>query len=112
MNQRNSVFLYLAVTFAVLCLAGTVRAEDWPQWRGPRGDGPSTGTGLPIKWGPGENVVWKTALPGKGHSSASIVGDRIFLTSCLEADSKHLVLCLDRPTGKILWTQEQPFKRQ
>jgi outer membrane protein assembly factor BamB len=59
-------------------------AEDWPAWRGPRGDGSSREHGIPTEWdGPEErNVAWETALPGVGHASPIVWGDRIFLASC------------------------------
>ena len=80
----------------LLALATSVAAEDWPGWRGPHGDGTSTEGNLPIRWSATENVAWKVAIPGKGHSSPIVSGDRIFLTTCLEKDGKRLLLCLDR----------------
>lgn len=85
----------------------TVRAENWPAWRGPRGDGSSTETGLPLRWSNTDNVVWKTPLPGSGYSSPIIWGDRVYLTWCLDEDAKpekpRVLACLDRLSGKILW---------
>jgi outer membrane protein assembly factor BamB len=105
---------YRAVFASVICLAlaNTVRAEDWPGWRGPRGDGTSTETNIPLKWSATENVAWKTPIPGKGHSSPVVWGDRVFLTTCLEKEGKHLLLCLDRKTGQVLWQKEEPIKLQ
>src|SRR5262245_2037884 len=54
--------------------------SDWPRFRGPNGQGASTGKGLPVTWGDKANVVWKTELPGAGTSSPILVGPRIFLT--------------------------------
>ena len=92
-----------------LALNSPARAEDWPGWRGPRGDGTSTEKGIPTKWGKDDNIAWKAAVPGRGHSSPVIWGDRVFLTSGLEKDGKQflkegkqLLLCLDRKDGKIL----------
>jgi outer membrane protein assembly factor BamB len=87
----------------VLALAASVQAEEWPGWRGPRGDGTSTETGLPIHWSRTENVRWKTNIPGKGHSSPIVWGDRVFVTTCVESEGKRLLLCLDRNTGTVLW---------
>lgn len=96
-----------AVSLAVLVLLGPgLGAEEWPSWRGPRGDGVSTETGLPLRWSKDENVRWKVAIPGIGHSSPAIWGDRLFLTSCLETEEKRLLLCLDRRDGKLLWQRE------
>jgi len=104
----RSMFL----TLAFLVSAVPAYAEDWPCWRGPRYDGTSVETGIPVKWSATDNIAWKTPLPGKGHSSPAIWGDRIFLTSCLENENKQLILCLDRKDGKILWQQDQPQKIQ
>ena len=78
-------------------------ADNWPQWRGPRGDGTSEETGIPVRWGETENVLWKAPIPGKGHSSPVVWDDRVFVTTCLEKEQKRLLLCLDRRDGKVLW---------
>lgn len=92
------------VPFVVLfVLASPLHAEDWPAWRGPRLDGTSSETGVPTRWSSTDNVKWKTAIPGKGHSSPIVWGDRVFVTSCVEDDGKRLLLCLDRRDGKVLW---------
>lgn len=85
--------------------AGLCRGENWPGWRGPRGDGTSLETNVPLKWSATENVAWKTALPGEGHSSPIVWGDRIFLTTALKETEERVLLCLDRVTGKVLWQQ-------
>ena len=71
----------LALAFVVLGSAAP--AGEWPSWRGPHGDGTSDETGLPLRWSRGENVAWKTAIPGKGHSSPIVWDDRVFVTSQL-----------------------------
>ena len=74
----------LLLTLALLSVPLTVRAGDWPGSRGPRGDGISDEQKVPLTWSGTENVAWKTKIPGKGHSSPVIWGDRIFLTTCVE----------------------------
>jgi outer membrane protein assembly factor BamB len=104
---------------------------NWTQWRGLDCTGVSTETGLPLEWNRNRNVLWKTPIEGRGHSSPVVWGDRIFLTSDLEGDIvpgakavthiiegkefKHpdsmggdrrhtlRVLCLDRESGRLLW---------
>jgi outer membrane protein assembly factor BamB len=101
---------------------------NWPQFRGPNGTGIGDGQQPPVSWNvkTGENVRWKTPIPGLGHSCPAIWGNRIFITTAIsgkpdqkikignygEVDSvddktKHKweVLCLDRDTGKILWNR-------
>ena len=83
----------------------------WPQFRGPGGSGIARdSSGLPVHFGPDENVVWKTPIPS-GVSSPCIWGDRIFLTSFDNDDRKLETLCIDRKTGEILWRRDIPVKR-
>jgi hypothetical protein len=106
--QLTRHFVLILGIFAAV----SVRAEDWPQWRGPRGDGTSTETNLPLKWSATENIAWKTAVPGRGHSSPTVWGDRIFLTTCLEDQQQHVTLCYDRRDGKLIWERALPSKTQ
>lgn len=91
-----------AVVFLTLAATG---ADEWPAWRGPRGDGTSGETAVPLRWSATENVLWKTPIPGKGHSSPVVWGDRVFVTTCLEAQKERKLLCLDARNGKILWAR-------
>lgn len=91
-----------------------LRAENWPQFRGPGGLGLSAARGLPVRWSATENIAWKTDLPGPGSSSPIVWGDRIFIT-CYSGygisesnpgnpeDLKRHLLCIQRADGKILW---------
>jgi outer membrane protein assembly factor BamB len=94
--------LAFVVAFA-LSLTPVARAQDWPQWRGPRGDGTSSETNLPTTWSETENVHWKVEVSGTGHSSPIVVGDKVFLTTALEKEQKRLLICFDRRDGKRLW---------
>ena len=84
---------------APVCLAG----DDWPQFRGPTGQGISDSTGLPLTWGESENVVWKTAVHGKSHSSPVVWGDQVWLTTATEKGDDLSALCLDKGSGKIIY---------
>jgi outer membrane protein assembly factor BamB len=90
---------------ALSLLAAPALAEDWPCWRGPRLDGTSTDQKAPLEWGKTDNVRWKVAIPGRGYSSPIIYGERVFLTVCDEEKLERVLLCLDRKTGKTLWSQ-------
>lgn len=100
------------LSLACLCLsfANLAHAEDWPQWRGPRLDGSSSEHNLPLRWTAAENIAWKTPLPGLGHSSPVVVGERVFLTTCVveqkSVDKPRRLICLDRRDGRILWQRE------
>ena len=97
-----SRFLCLLV---LLSINASVLAENWPCWRGPRGDGTSAETQIPVKWNgeTGEGVAWKVAIPGKGHSSPIVWKDRVLVTTCVEESRERLLLCLNRDDGEILW---------
>jgi outer membrane protein assembly factor BamB len=99
---RRFFFLISAVGLSSVCLA-----EDWPEFRGPTGQGHSTATGLPTEFGPQKNVVWKAAVPGLGWSSPVVVAGQIYLTTAVEkgADHELCALALDAETGSILWQQ-------
>jgi outer membrane protein assembly factor BamB len=88
-------------------LAAVACAEDWPAWRGPRGDGTSVETNVPTTWdgGSGQNVRWKTPIPGSGYSSPIVTSDVVFLTACDEKSRHRMLHCLDRNSGKIVWTR-------
>jgi outer membrane protein assembly factor BamB len=111
--------------WGVVLFTGLAAGAEWPQFRGPSGSG--VGTGSPVlEWNgeSGKNVLWKTAIPGLGHSSPVISGDRLFVTTAVpasgeaqlkvglygditpvkgEAAQSFRLYCLDRNSGKILW---------
>jgi outer membrane protein assembly factor BamB/dienelactone hydrolase len=100
------------VLLAVLVFLGSplspVRAEDWPFWRGPRGDGISGEREAPVRFGPRENVAWRVETPGIGHSSPIIWRDALFLTSAVgEGDeARRVLLRYDRQNGRQVWERE------
>lgn len=94
---------------------------DWARFRGPGGLGISKAKNLPVRWSDTENLVWKTELPGPGTSSPVLHGDRLYLTchtgyglgesnpGAMDDLERH-VLCVDRSTGKIVWSREVESK--
>jgi outer membrane protein assembly factor BamB len=79
-------------------------SSDWPAWRGPTGDGIApAGQSPPVTWSETENVVWKAKVPGRGHSSPTVFGDRVFIATAEEDKQLQAVLCFDRSTGDPLW---------
>jgi outer membrane protein assembly factor BamB len=81
-----------------------VSSTDWPWWRGPQRDGIApAGQTVPLTWSETENVVWKSPVPGRGHGSPTVVGDRVFLATADVERQEQAVLCFDRATGKTLW---------
>ena len=95
-------------TIALLAAALPLLAENWPGFRGPAGQGVSVETSVPVKWSDGENIAWKTAIPGLGWSSPIVWGSRVFVTAAMkEADGSHAghIVSIDAATGKILWNK-------
>ena len=109
--------------------AAAAATANWPQFRGPAASGVGSVDG-PIKWGveSGENVRWRVPVPGLGHSSPVVWGDRVFLTTAVpvganeqplktglygdiapvreDGEYRWLVLCFDKATGRLLWERE------
>lgn len=123
-TRWRSIFVTSLLVFAAVLHGADLRAQpqsasEWRQFRGPDGQGVCQSDGLPIAWSADHNLAWKTALPGPGGSSPVVFGDHIHLTCYsgygvpgstsgdLSALQRHLI-CLDRATGKILWTKDVP----
>lgn len=99
MMQRLTVIVLLT---GLTATAGN--ATDWPYWRGPTSNGVAPAGPLPpLEWDESKNVVWKTRLPGRGHASPTVVGQRIYLATADEDAGNQVLLALDRSTGKIVW---------
>lgn len=117
MNMRGRVMLWACG----LILTGVGGAADWAQFRGPNGTGVvADKAAYPTVWSDTQNVKWSTPLPGPGSSSPIVVGDKLFVTcfsgvgengAGTEGLKRHLI-CIERASGKIVWTQtvaaEQP----
>ena len=98
--------LLLATSFHPLT-ASVNPSADWPAWRGPTRDGHAApGQTPPVQWSESQNIVWKIAVPGRGHGSPTVVGDRIYLPTADPIKQSQSVLCLDRSTGKLVWQTE------
>ena len=83
-------------------LGSSVRAEDWPQFRGPGGQGHSAERDVPLRWSESENVRWKTPVPGHGWSSPVIRGNEIWLTTATDDGRSLRAIRLDRESGRIV----------
>jgi outer membrane protein assembly factor BamB len=94
----RAVCLLLLVIFPGLALAG----DDWPQFRGPTGQGESDATGLPLTWSETENVAWKKPVPGQGWSSPTALGNQVWLTTAVDGGHSLHAICFDRATGRTL----------
>ena len=88
--------LLLLLASASLALAD----DNWPQFRGPRGDGISDSKGLPAEWSADKNIKWKTAIHGKAWSSPVIWGKQVWMSSATEDGHQLYAICVDRDSGK------------
>ncbi len=110
MRLFRCLAVYTCLTaLIVAATSAQLRGEDWPCWRGPRGDGTSQATAAPQHWNAANNsaqhVKWKVDVPGRGHASPIVFGNKIFTVSCDEDARERLLLCYERNTGKELWRQ-------
>jgi outer membrane protein assembly factor BamB len=91
------------ILMLITSLCAAARAENWPGFRGPTGQGISTETNLPLKWGPSENIAWKADIAGIGWSSPVVWNDRVFLTAATDEGTSCHVISVDANNGKVLW---------
>ena len=91
---------------SLLALALSAPAENWPQFRGPTGQGISSEQDLPMHWSVDSNVVWKAAIPGEGWSSPIVWNDKVFVTYATERGTRCHVLALNTKSGKIIWDKD------
>ncbi len=86
------------------CCADSAQAENWPRFRGENGTGVSAQKGFPTTWSPGD-YAWIVELPGLGHSSPSIWGEKLFITSAVDEGALRYLFCLNAVTGKQIWSR-------
>jgi len=102
MSRVNRICLAFSLSLGAMGL----RAENWPEFRGPDRQGHSAEKNLPLKWSQRENIRWKAAIPGDSWSTPIVWGDRMFLTTATDKGESCRVVSLDSGTGKVLWDRE------
>lgn len=128
MRKSSSIgrSLALALVLAAPVAAADVAETYWPQWRGPLASGEAPHGDPPVEWSEETNVRWKVPIPGRGHASPIVWGDRIFLLTAVPTKAgaggaavdpgsgrrrpvlpdgavRYVVLALDRATGSVVW---------
>ncbi|HEY2883535.1 MAG TPA: PQQ-binding-like beta-propeller repeat protein [Pirellulales bacterium] len=93
----------IAMALCAWCVAPLAAGENWPQFRGPNGDGISDASDLPVKFGEAENLRWKTPMPGKAWSSPVVWGKQIWLTNATEDGKEIYFVCVDLDSGKVIY---------
>jgi outer membrane protein assembly factor BamB len=98
-TMKSLLFLIITTSAAV---HSTLAEEQWPQFRGPEGNGHTRSTGLPLKWDGKTNITWRTPIHDRGWSSPVIWGDQIWITTATKGGQKLFAVCVDKNTGKII----------
>lgn len=104
MNTRLPLALILSAA-----LTASVCAQEWTRFRGPNGSGISSSKAIPSEISDGD-ILWKTDLPGVGHSSPVIWMDKVFVTTTGDQSGGFSTVCADAKSGAIRWTRDFPLK--
>ena len=108
-NRRNMLFF---CTLGLLTLCGPAAKADWPEFRGPWGDGhvsapgDSKPVGLPLHWSETDNVKWKTEIPHRGWSTPVVLGGQVWLTTATQDGHDYFAICVDAETGRIRFSEK------
>jgi outer membrane protein assembly factor BamB len=109
--RRFSVTFFVSFCFLTVSVYGAGTGGDWPDFRGPDGDGhavppvQNAPIGLPLHWSETQNVAWNTPIPYRGWSSPVILGAQIWLTTATRDGHDFFAICVDKDSGKILFNQ-------
>ena len=90
----------LALALVLTLTARVADAEDWPEFRGPTGQGHSSERGLPLEWSEARNVLWKVPVPGRGWSSPVVSGGRVWMTTATENGASLRALAYEVESGR------------
>ena len=105
LHRRCAALSLLAAAVLTAHSVFTLRAANWPAWRGPDGSGICLESNLPLHWSTNENVRWRVPLPDRGNSTPIVWGNRVFVTQAVPKESRRTLMCFDRRDGKLLWQQ-------
>ena len=100
--------LVIRIGLSFFVASASASENEWPEFRGPTGQGTSQATKVPVQWSATENIVWKVAVPGRGWSSPVLSNGRLYLTTAIgEGDAVSLrALSFDAKDGRTLWDAE------
>lgn len=100
MKSAGKCLFYAAL--AVLSASAVSAESNWPDWRGPNGDGHANAEDLPLTWSESENIAWKVPIHGRGYSTPVVWGDQIWLTTATEDGKELYAVCVSLKNGEIL----------
>jgi outer membrane protein assembly factor BamB len=102
MWNSGSRRMALVAAGALLVSLNVFAVDNWPQFRGPDGDGHAKGSHPPVAWSESNNVKWKTLIHGRGWASPVVWGNQVWVTTATEDASKLSALCIDAGTGRVI----------
>lgn len=105
--MRRVLLCCLAFAGFATALVSSAAAQEWTRFRGPNGTGESETTTIPASW-TDKDLNWKIELPGYGHSSPVLWGEKIFLLSADPKTAARYVLCINAADGKTIWRRDYP----
>ncbi len=105
MNRAYSIVGLATLGFIILATPAAQAEVRWPRWRGPRGDGHSPESQLPIQWDH-SHVRWRTALESGGESSPIVWDEKVFLTTAGKDGRHRNIVCIDRRDGNVIWEKQ------
>jgi outer membrane protein assembly factor BamB len=108
--RKVALTLFLALGTAA-GITGMAFADNWPRFRGPNGTGIANDKDVPVEWNERDGILWKTPIPGAGHSSPVVWHHRIFVQSATPEADGRLLLCVNAADGKVLWSRSMPATR-
>ena len=103
---------YIFVLLLSLATSSTLYGDNWPQWRGPTGQGFCSEQNIPLTWSDTENVKWKIDLAHQGNSTPVVWGDTIFLTQATKDGTVRSLIALARADGRVLWQKDVPYDQK
>ena len=98
LNEKSWLSTILIAFFASLAPA----SANWPDWRGPTGEGHSEATGLPLHWSETQNIVWKTSIHDLGYSSPVVWDNQVWITTATKKGETLYAVCVDLTSGRII----------
>ena len=108
--QKSRVAFIILVSFIPLGNTNDLTAQDWTRFRGPNGSGISGAKSVPVSW-TSVDYNWKIELPGIGHSSPVVWGEKLFVTSADGEAGKRYLLCINTFDGALEWTRTFEFAK-